>query len=361
MRNWLMVLCAVLAQGCASTTTERLKLPPLQTVAQVDLDRYLGTWYEIANFPQSFQKGCTATTANYALRDDGEIDVVNACRKDSVEGPEKVARGRARVVDTSTNAKLEVSFFRPFWGDYWVIDLGADYEYAVVGHPSRDYLWILARQPTMEHHVYDAIVARLAGMGYETGRLVRTVQSPSSTAPTGPDATGPGGADAMGPGIVEGQAEPTPSAKKPSLLDAAILRAIEKDCHWTTLAPVGIARQDGAVAMMLSFNNEKLPPAAWTPETAVQYVFDGAVQPILKAVYEDPEKRFSDVTWMNLDVRMHPWEPPWQLQFEVPLDLWKRYRDNPSRDAKIELYRTMVIMSEDERFRFDPVKAADVE
>ncbi len=177
MKRALSVVMSLLGVGYTATTTERLNLPPLETVAHVDLDRYLGTWYEIANFPQSFQKGCTATTANYALRDDGEIDVVNACRKDSVEGPEKVARGRARVVDTSTNAKLEVSFFRPFWGDYWVIDLGADYEYAVVGHPSRDYLWILSRTPTMAPDVYDAIVARLAGMGYETGRLVRTVQA----------------------------------------------------------------------------------------------------------------------------------------------------------------------------------------
>ena len=177
MKRALSVVMSLLGVGYTATTTERLNLPPLETVAHVDLDRYLGTWYEIANFPQSFQKGCTATTANYALRDDGEIGVVNACHKDSVDGPEKVARGRARVVDKSTNAKLEVSFFRPFWGDYWVIDLGADYEYAVVGHPSRDYLWILSRTPTMAPDVYDAIVARLAGMGYETGRLVRTVQA----------------------------------------------------------------------------------------------------------------------------------------------------------------------------------------
>ena len=95
---------------------------------------------------------------------------------DAVDGPEKAARGRARVVDKATNAKLEVSFFRPFWGDYWIVDLGANYEYAVVGHPSRDYLWILSRTPTMEPQVYDGIVARLAAQGYETKRLVRTAQ-----------------------------------------------------------------------------------------------------------------------------------------------------------------------------------------
>jgi apolipoprotein D and lipocalin family protein len=165
-----------LSAGCATSTTERLRLPPLQTVAHVDLSRYLGTWYEIANFPQSFQRGCTATTATYTLRADGDIDVLNRCRKGSVDGEEKSALGRARVVDRATNAKLEVSFFRPFWGDYWIIDLSDDYSYAVVGHPGRDYLWILARTPTMTEATYQSIVTRLQAQGYEASRLVRTLQ-----------------------------------------------------------------------------------------------------------------------------------------------------------------------------------------
>ena len=139
----------VLTSGCATTATERLRLPPLRTVEHVDLQRYLGTWYEIASFPQRFQRGCTATTATYAMRADGQIDVLNRCRKGSLDGPEKSAHGIARVVDRSTNAKLKVSFFRPFWGDYWIVDLAGDYSYAVVGHPSRDYLWILSRTPSM--------------------------------------------------------------------------------------------------------------------------------------------------------------------------------------------------------------------
>ena len=174
------LLVGLLGAGCAATTTERLHLPALGTVPHVDLGRYVGTWYEVANFPQSFQRGCTATTATYTLRSDGEIDVVNRCRKGSVEGPEKIAQGRARVVDRSSNAKLEVSFFRPFWGDYWILDLGQNYEYAVVGHPSRDYLWILSRAPSLDPGVYDGIVARLAAQGYETSRLVRTVHAPSA-------------------------------------------------------------------------------------------------------------------------------------------------------------------------------------
>ena len=162
--------------GCSATTTERLRLPPLATVARVDLGRYVGTWYEIANFPQRFQRGCTATTATYTARTDGEIDVLNRCRKDSLSGKEKSALGRARVIDRATNARLEVSFFRPFWGDYWVIDLADDYAYAVVGHPSRDYLWILSRSPVMGEATYEGIIKRLQAQGYETSRLVRTLQ-----------------------------------------------------------------------------------------------------------------------------------------------------------------------------------------
>ncbi len=168
-----LLLSLLLAAGCA-TTTSRLGLPELKTVPRVDLARYLGTWHEIASFPQSFQSGCTATTATYTLRPDGQIDVLNSCRKGSPDGPVDTAKGLARVVDTTTNAKLEVSFFGPFWGAYWIIDLGSEYEYAVVGHPSRDYLWILSRTPAMDNAVYEGILARLRDQGYEPERLVRT-------------------------------------------------------------------------------------------------------------------------------------------------------------------------------------------
>lgn len=162
--------------GCAATTTERLKLPELKTVDQVDLARYLGKWYDVASFPQWFQRGCTAITAEYALKPNGEINVVNSCRKGSLDGKLKVSNGRARVVDTKTNAKLEVSFFGNFWGDYWIVDLGEDYEYSVVGAPSRDYLWILSRTPQMDGATYNAIIERLKGQGYEVERLVVTPQ-----------------------------------------------------------------------------------------------------------------------------------------------------------------------------------------
>jgi apolipoprotein D and lipocalin family protein len=175
------LVASLVAMGCGTTTTDRLHLPPLQTVPRVELRQYLGTWYEIASFPHRFQRGCIATTATYTLRDDGDIDVVNRCRKESPDGPEKVAKGRARVVDRATNAKLEVSFFRPFWGDYWIIELGDDYDYAVVGHPSRDYLWILARTPFMSFDLYQSILRKLSAQKYETARLVRTVHRAESS------------------------------------------------------------------------------------------------------------------------------------------------------------------------------------
>ena len=186
-----MLGALAMAAGCATSTTARLRLPPLQTVTHVDLSRYLGTWYEIANFPQRFQRGCTATTATYTLRADGDIDVLNRCRKDKVDGEVKSALGRARVVDHSTNAELEVSFFRPFWGDYWIIDLSDDYSHAVVGHPDRDYLWILARKPTMDEATFQSIVTRLQAQGYETSRLVRTPQVAGP--PSASDAAAPEG------------------------------------------------------------------------------------------------------------------------------------------------------------------------
>lgn len=166
----LATIVVLTAAGCA-TTTARRGLPPLRTVAHVDLERYAGTWFEIASFPQRFEKGCVASRAEYTLRPDGTVDVVNRCRDRTLDGPERRAEGTARVVDATTNAKLAVTFFWPFRGDYWVIDLDPEYRFAVVGHPSRDYLWILARTPALDAATYDGIVARLAAQGYDTSRL----------------------------------------------------------------------------------------------------------------------------------------------------------------------------------------------
>jgi apolipoprotein D and lipocalin family protein len=157
-------------------TRTRASRAPLEVVPQVDLARYMGTWYEIARFPHRFEKGCVAAKATYALREDGTVDVLNECRIDRLDGPEKTARGAARVVDRATNAKLKVTFFWPLYGDYWIIDLGEDYEYAVVGHPARKYLWILSRKPAMNDVLYGRLLETLSTKGYDVSRLVKTSQ-----------------------------------------------------------------------------------------------------------------------------------------------------------------------------------------
>ena len=145
----------------------------LQTVPYVDLNRYLGKWYDIASFPQSFQKGCSCTTAEYSLNKDGSITVINRCNK---EGKEKVSKGKAKVKDKKTNAKLSVTFFWPFKGKYWIIDLAEDYSYAVVGHPNRKYLWILSRTKTLDPQTYAGILDRIKAKGYDLAPLKKTEQ-----------------------------------------------------------------------------------------------------------------------------------------------------------------------------------------
>lgn len=166
-----VVTALVLVLACQPAAAS-LGLPPLQTVAYVDLNRYIGTWYEIARYPNSFQKGCLESTASYVLREDSDIQVVNSCR-DAEDGRIRQAKGRAWVVDKTTNARLKVSFFWPFRGDYWIIDLGTEYEYAVVGTPNRKYLWVLSRTPVMDDTVYAAIMERIRQLGFDPGRVVR--------------------------------------------------------------------------------------------------------------------------------------------------------------------------------------------
>jgi len=146
----------------------------LQTVSFVDIGQYTGKWYEIASFPQRFQKGCNCTTAEYSFQKNGTIAVKNRCIKN---GKEKIAKAVARVKDKKTNAKLSVRFFWPFTGKYWIIDLDDHYTFAVVGHPNRKYLWILSRTPHMEEATYQQILNRVKAKGFDISRLRKTDQS----------------------------------------------------------------------------------------------------------------------------------------------------------------------------------------
>ena len=150
----------------------------METVASVDLNRYLGKWYEIATIPQRFQLGCHCVTAEYSLRPDGKVKVVNSCRKDSPTGPPKSVTGQAKVVKGSNNAKLKVSFFWPFWGNYWIINLDQEnYQWAIVSAPSRKTLWILSRTPEMDAALYEKLVEFCKDTGLNTELLLKTDQS----------------------------------------------------------------------------------------------------------------------------------------------------------------------------------------
>ena len=148
---------------------------PLATVPKVDLTRYVGTWYEIAQYPNRFQRKCERdTTAKYTMLPNGIIEVVNSCRR--ADNSMNTVRGKAKVVDRSSNARLKVTFFWPFYGDYWIIGLAADYRYAIVGEPDRKYLWMLSRTPKMSDQDYAEALEKIRRAGYEVGRLMRTRQ-----------------------------------------------------------------------------------------------------------------------------------------------------------------------------------------
>ena len=145
----------------------------LEVVPYVELEKYLGKWYEIAHLPAKFEEGCNETTATYTLSKDGRISVLNQCIKN---GKMKQAKGKAKVVDKKSNAKLKVTFFWPFYGDYWIIALGNDYDYAVVGTPNRKYLWILSRTPQMDDKLYSQSMEYAKSKGFDVNKLIKTLQ-----------------------------------------------------------------------------------------------------------------------------------------------------------------------------------------
>ncbi|MBC6609869.1 lipocalin family protein [Hymenobacter sp. BT507] len=151
---------------------------PLPTVPYVDLPRYAGKWYEIARLPASFEKDCTSVTAQYTIRPDGDVTVVNTCHKHTPTGKVKKAEGLATVADPTTNAKLKVQFFWPFKGDYWILALDSDYRYALVGEPSRENLWILSRTPQLPVVVQNDLVQRGKELGFPVEKLIFTQQAP---------------------------------------------------------------------------------------------------------------------------------------------------------------------------------------
>ncbi|MEW5741326.1 MAG: lipocalin family protein [Myxococcota bacterium] len=160
----MLALAAALALAQAPATPE---------TAPLDLERYLGTWYEIARFDSFFQRGCWASSANYSKRDDGELRVINLCHEDSPKGKLKRAEGKAWVVDPKEPGKLAVQFLWPFSGPYWVLEVAPDYSWALVGHPKKSSCWVMSRTPKMDEALYAQLVKKLEARGYDTSKLLR--------------------------------------------------------------------------------------------------------------------------------------------------------------------------------------------
>ena len=170
---WLAALCLGL---CALTASAQAPAP-LGTVASVDVPRYMGTWYEIAKYPNWFQKKCaSSTSAQYSLQADGQVQVLNRCKTANGEWSE--ALGMARQIGRANSPRLQVrfapawlSFIPMVWGNYWIIDLDPQYQWVVVSEPNREYLWILSRTPTLPTATYQSLQGKLAANGFDLQRI----------------------------------------------------------------------------------------------------------------------------------------------------------------------------------------------
>jgi len=156
-------------------TPVRAAPAPLATVNQLDLARYSGAWYEIALLPNRFQRQCVADTQARYRPDGDRIEVVNRCRV--ADGTLDTIKGHAKIVEASGNAKLRVTFFWPFYGDYWVLSLDPDYRQVLVGEPGRKFAWVLSRTPQMDEATLQALLNRAAELGFDKSAFVRTPQT----------------------------------------------------------------------------------------------------------------------------------------------------------------------------------------
>jgi apolipoprotein D and lipocalin family protein len=163
---------------CISVTHCQTNLKSMDhtTVKHLDLPKYIGTWYEIARYNHSFEKGLVGVTATYSFRPDGKITVVNQGYKNTLDGKHSLAKGKAKLPDKNEPGKLKVSFFLFFYADYFVLELGKNYEWALIGSSSDKYLWILSRTPRLEPSVYENIIQMAKNRGYDTSKLLLVEQ-----------------------------------------------------------------------------------------------------------------------------------------------------------------------------------------
>ncbi len=181
LRNALLLSMVGALSACAISSSMPVgnKSVP-QPAKAVEIDRYLGRWYELYRYDAPFQKNCEAVSADYSRNQDGSIRVVNSCHKGAVDGPVKTATGRAKIVDTGSGAKLKVSFFGPFYGDYWVLDHDDDYQWSIVGEPSGRYLWVLSRKADLSDSDKARLRHKVEELGYDWSLIRPTMHQPGS-------------------------------------------------------------------------------------------------------------------------------------------------------------------------------------
>ena len=171
--NLLSFILSSLLTGCSG----QKQMIDNSVVKELDVQKYLGTWYEIARYDHRFEKGLVGVTANYSMRSDGKIKVVNSGYENTLDGEYTESVGKAKIPDPKNEpAKLKVSFFWFFYGDYFVLELDEDYQWAVIGSSSNKYLWILSRTPQMESEIYNDLLQRIADRGYDTSKLIKVKQ-----------------------------------------------------------------------------------------------------------------------------------------------------------------------------------------
>jgi lipocalin len=171
MKNISKLIAAIvlITFSCTKTNSQMIDT---NTVKELDLNRYLGTWYEIARFPHSFEKDLVGVTATYSMRDDGKIKVVNQGYEKTLEGKLSVAIGKAKIPNKAEPAKLKVSFFWIFYGDYFVLELDKDYQYVMIGSSSPKYFWILSRTRQMAPETYEMLLDKARKRGYNLEKLL---------------------------------------------------------------------------------------------------------------------------------------------------------------------------------------------
>lgn len=172
MKQIMIVMCLL----CGTMALEGANKIDNSTIKEIDLNRYMGRWYEIARFDHFFERGLVGCVAEYSFRDDGLIKVVNTGYKRSFDGKFKESVGKARVKDSGIPGQLEVAFFLNFYGDYYVLELAPDYSYVLVGSSSDDFLWILSRTPKMKKEDLDFLLMRAQQRGYDISKLIMVEQ-----------------------------------------------------------------------------------------------------------------------------------------------------------------------------------------